>query len=194
MKKAWVLYYPLSAQRRLWSEWVFWVFTGRTVTLLVLSCRGSYIGELPGLFYYCLYDKRMKMEHEQLENHYFPPLIWKAVAVFPKAISPIIWYYTNIRIPVVSLRFLFSGSWNLSFDVMYLSLNMRFFYQFCAKISLSSSIRKSSVRLLSTMSWRYARGRLTPSYKTEISRTGKIAENPVGYARNVYQYHFLSKC
>ena len=45
MKKAWVLSYLLSAQRRLirlggcpgWS----WVFPGCTVTLLVLSCRGS---------------------------------------------------------------------------------------------------------------------------------------------------------
>ena len=47
MKKAWVLSYPLSAQRRLWSEAgrmpkLIWVFAGRTVTLLVLSCRGSY--------------------------------------------------------------------------------------------------------------------------------------------------------
>ena len=35
MKTAWVLSYPLSAQRRLW------VFAGRTVTFLVLSHRGS---------------------------------------------------------------------------------------------------------------------------------------------------------
>ena len=46
MKKAWVLSYPLSAQWRLSSDWadarLIWVFTGRTVTLLVLSCRGSY--------------------------------------------------------------------------------------------------------------------------------------------------------
>ena len=50
MKKAWVLSYPLSAQRRLRSAWasqtgqmprLIWVFAGRTVTLLVLSCRGS---------------------------------------------------------------------------------------------------------------------------------------------------------
>ena len=34
MKKAWVLSYPLSAQRRLWSDWadtrLIWVFTGCT--------------------------------------------------------------------------------------------------------------------------------------------------------------------
>ena len=45
VNKAWVLSYPLSAQRRLWSDWadarLIWVFTGRTVTLLVLSSRGS---------------------------------------------------------------------------------------------------------------------------------------------------------
>ena len=38
MKKAWVLSYPLSAQRRLWSDWepsLIWVFAGRTVILLV---------------------------------------------------------------------------------------------------------------------------------------------------------------
>ena len=41
MKKPWGLSYPLSAQRRLWSDWAD-VFTGRTLILLVLSCRGSY--------------------------------------------------------------------------------------------------------------------------------------------------------
>ena len=40
MKKAWVLSYPLSAQRRLWSE--IWVFAGRTAILLVLSRGGSF--------------------------------------------------------------------------------------------------------------------------------------------------------
>ena len=43
MKKPWVLSYPLSAQQRLWSDWLIWVFAGRTLTLLVLSCRGSII-------------------------------------------------------------------------------------------------------------------------------------------------------
>ena len=41
MKKAWVLSYPLSAQRRLWSDWTD-AQAGQTVTLLVLSCRGSF--------------------------------------------------------------------------------------------------------------------------------------------------------
>ena len=52
MKKAWVLSYPLSAQRRLWSDWedaqadlpsLIRVFAGRTAILLVLSCRGSFV-------------------------------------------------------------------------------------------------------------------------------------------------------
>ena len=49
MKEAWVLSYPLSAQWRLWLDWadaqmprLIWVFAWRTVTLLVLSCRGWY--------------------------------------------------------------------------------------------------------------------------------------------------------
>ena len=37
-RKAWVLSYSLSAQRRLWSDWAD---AGRTLILLVLSCRGS---------------------------------------------------------------------------------------------------------------------------------------------------------
>ena len=60
MKKAWVLSYPLSAQRRLRSDWagaqadhsedsgqtgwmprLIWVFAGRILLLLVLSCRSS---------------------------------------------------------------------------------------------------------------------------------------------------------
>ena len=47
MQKDWVLSYPLSEQRRLWSDWVDaqadlslrWAHTH----LLVLSCRGSYV-------------------------------------------------------------------------------------------------------------------------------------------------------
>ena len=48
MKKAWVLSYLLSTQRRLWSDWatgwmprLIWVFAGCTLTLLVLSCCSS---------------------------------------------------------------------------------------------------------------------------------------------------------
>ena len=58
-KTAWVFSYPLSERRRLWSDWadaqadlktsdetglmtrLIWVFAGRAVTLLVLSCRSS---------------------------------------------------------------------------------------------------------------------------------------------------------
>ena len=47
MKKAWVLSYSLSAQRRLWSDWADaqadLSFSGRTPILFVVSCRGSYI-------------------------------------------------------------------------------------------------------------------------------------------------------
>ena len=49
MKIVWFLSYPLSAQRRLWSDWadaqarLIWVFAGRTVILLVLSWSGSYV-------------------------------------------------------------------------------------------------------------------------------------------------------
>ena len=53
VQKAWVLRYPWSAQRRLWSGWadgrmlrLIWVFAGRTLTVLVLSCRGSYQSSL----------------------------------------------------------------------------------------------------------------------------------------------------
>ena len=47
MKKAWVLSYPSSAQLRLirlqnYVPRLIWVFAGRTVTLLDLSCRSSY--------------------------------------------------------------------------------------------------------------------------------------------------------
>ena len=44
MKKAWVLNYQLSAQRRLWSDWAD-AQAGRTATLLVLSRGGSYKGQ-----------------------------------------------------------------------------------------------------------------------------------------------------
>ena len=47
MKKAWILSYPLSAQRRLWSAWASPpVFAGRTVILLVLSWGGSFVSLL----------------------------------------------------------------------------------------------------------------------------------------------------
>ena len=58
MTKDWVLSYPLSAQRRLWSDctatnfdqtWqmprLIWVFAGCTVILLVLSWGGSFDGK-----------------------------------------------------------------------------------------------------------------------------------------------------
>ena len=50
MKKAWVFSYPLSAQRDPDQTGrmprLIWVFAGCTVTLLVLSCRGSFISSL----------------------------------------------------------------------------------------------------------------------------------------------------
>ena len=54
MKKAWVLSYPLSAQRRLRSVWAYaiWVFAGRTLILLVLSSHGSFTGVFDLFFFY----------------------------------------------------------------------------------------------------------------------------------------------
>ena len=46
MKKAWVLSYPLSAQRRLWSDWVDASSLGAHAILLVLSRCGSYVSHL----------------------------------------------------------------------------------------------------------------------------------------------------
>ena len=48
LKKAWVLSYPLSAEESLCDQTermprLIWVFTGRTVILLVLSCGGSFL-------------------------------------------------------------------------------------------------------------------------------------------------------
>ena len=47
MKKSWVHSYPLSAQRRCWSNWadaqLIWVFAGRTVILSVLSWGSSFL-------------------------------------------------------------------------------------------------------------------------------------------------------
>ena len=61
MKKAWVLSYPLSAQQRLWSDWadprLIWVFTGRTVILLVLAWGGSIINQVVHDWYKLSFDK-----------------------------------------------------------------------------------------------------------------------------------------
>ena len=43
VRRAWVLSYPLSAQRRHDQTGLIWVFAGRTAILLVLSWGGSYI-------------------------------------------------------------------------------------------------------------------------------------------------------
>ena len=61
MKKACVLSYPLSSQRRLIRLGgcplrLIWVFAGRTVILLVLSCRGSFVTTCQ--MYYILTDRR----------------------------------------------------------------------------------------------------------------------------------------
>ena len=67
MKKHWVLSYPLSPLQRLWSRLrmprLIWVFAGRTVILLVLSCRRSGINDLIlGCFEYePQHDKTNKM-------------------------------------------------------------------------------------------------------------------------------------
>ena len=48
MKKTWALSYPFSAQRRYWSR-IWCVFAGRTLILLVLSCRGSDGSDIPAM-------------------------------------------------------------------------------------------------------------------------------------------------
>ena len=59
------------------------------------------------------------------------------------------------------------------------------FYQFYAEISTFST-KKCSVWLLSTTSWRLARGRLTPlNIRRKYPELVKIAENLVGYARKM---------
>ena len=59
------------------------------------------------------------------------------------------------------------------------------FYQFYAKNS-TLSIKKCSVRLLST-SWRHAQGRLTPpGTRRKYPERVKITEKLVGYARNSF--------
>ena len=60
MKKPWILSYPLSAQRILWSDLadaqapprLIWVFAGCTLSLFVLSCRGSNLNS-PGSILLC---------------------------------------------------------------------------------------------------------------------------------------------
>ena len=59
------------------------------------------------------------------------------------------------------------------------------FYQFYAEVS-RFSIKKCLVRLLSTTSWHHARVYLTPpGIRRKYPERVKIAENLVGYARNM---------
>ena len=53
MKKPWVLSYPLSALRR---PRLIWVFAGRTLVLLVLSCRGSNTLWVASIWFICNND------------------------------------------------------------------------------------------------------------------------------------------
>ena len=46
MKKAWVLSYSMSAQRRLWSDWADESLVGAQIILLVLSCGGWFYKNL----------------------------------------------------------------------------------------------------------------------------------------------------
>ena len=84
MKKAWVLSYPMSAQRRLWSDWanaqadpprLIWVFAWRTVILLVLSWGGSHT------VYFKTFSKTKDMRDiKEYGENYIPiisvPLRW----------------------------------------------------------------------------------------------------------------------
>ena len=62
MKNAWVLIYPLSAQRRSDQTGrmprLIWVFAGRTVILLVLSWGGSIVSLTWSVFVYCIQLQR----------------------------------------------------------------------------------------------------------------------------------------
>ena len=66
-------------------------------------------------------------------------------------------------------------------------INYALFYQFCVKIS-TFSIKKCSVQLPSTTSWRHARGRLTPprvqkGYARKLAVQGlKVCKEEVGNA------------
>ena len=69
MKKAWVLSYPLSAQRRLWSDWkmprLIWVFAGRKDILLVLLWGGSFVGDRQ---WFCSTVRFLQMREQQMSN------------------------------------------------------------------------------------------------------------------------------
>ena len=72
---------------------------------------------------------------------------------------------------------------------LYLSLDMRYFYQFEAEIS-TFLIKKCSVRLLSTTLWRHCtRSSYSPWYKTEISRTGESRGKPCRVCKNIMIIH-----
>ena len=60
MKKAWVLTYLLSEQRRRRMPRLIWVFPGRTATLLVLSWVDSYI---PNKFFKTNQRNRYELPH-----------------------------------------------------------------------------------------------------------------------------------
>ena len=66
VKKACILSYPLSAQRRLWSDWadarLIWVFVGCTLILLVLSYRGSIFIFIVSLFDKCIITVITKLQ------------------------------------------------------------------------------------------------------------------------------------
>ena len=72
MKKAWVLSYPLSVLRRLWSDWADaqadLVFAWRTVILLVLSWGGS--NERLLLLLHLLVSKINKIKHLEQHHHW----------------------------------------------------------------------------------------------------------------------------
>ena len=81
MKKAWVLSYPLSAQLRIWSEWLdsklIWVLACQTSILLVLSWGGSY---------FTYYAIKGVMQHEHVMgthcNHRAEVIINEYIAYF----------------------------------------------------------------------------------------------------------------
>ena len=75
MKKAWVLSYPLSPQRRLIR--LIWVFAGHRLILLVLSCCGSYHNNpVPS-------DRQFKANSVNPDHATPEGAVWSGSALFP---------------------------------------------------------------------------------------------------------------
>ena len=85
-------------------------------------------------------------------------------------------------------RYIFFFLHTLSLTIVF-KLGYALFHQFYAEIS-TFSIKKCSVRHLSTTSWYHARGHLTSSgIRRKYPEQVKIKENRIGYARKEFLFH-----